>query len=637
MAKSTKILPKKLNALLCTACTASVLVSVSPALADENVKLDELVVSGGLTPVEKKNYGRASTVITGEELVQRGVKTVADGLRQVPGFHVSRSGSFGGFTQIRIRGLEADHVLVLIDGVETADSGAEVNFGDLALTEIERIEILRGPQSAIYGSKALAGVVNIITKRGIRKGYSAGARIEKGSGDSKAISANVRGGNDKFDVAFSISRREDDGWDVSGSNGEKDGSENSTVNGKINVDLTSNLTLRAQARKTKRFTDFDATSFGCGNASCYVVDNPNLYTDGEDGFYALSADYLMFDGSLQHTPFVQYADRQNETLGQFGLSNDDASTLKYGYKLAYYFGKDRKNSIVGLVEKKEEDYDSSNLSTGAKSRTQTSVAGEFKGYLIDNFFVQAGVRHDKNSDFEDALTWSASASYFYEATKTRLHASVGKGIKNPSFTQLFGFFGTFVGNPNLQPEESIGWDVGVEQSFLNGALLLDVTYFDAKLTDEITQFNFITPVNDLGESDRKGVEVSATISPFTGMTLTASYTYLDATDAQGAPKTRRPKHAAGANINYVFLDGKAQVGADLTYNGDNFQKDFGAAGSPTVTVNNYFVVDLNASYKLTENLKVYGILNNAFDEDYEEVLGYATQPLTAYVGLKLDY
>ena len=627
-------------------CTASALVlPVGTVRAEQPIELKGIIISGGLTPVEAANYGRASNVITGEQMEQRGIKQIADALRQVPGLSVSRTGGAGGFTEIRVRGAEANHVLVLIDGIETANSSGGYDLSAITADDIERIEVIRGPQSALYGSAALAGIINIVTKRGIRDGYRAGATVEGGTAPAKAFSGLVRGGNSFVDVAMSISRRDDEGWDEADKGGEKDGFENTTFSTKVTADVTKALELQGIFRWTDRSSDFDETSFGCGSPDCYVFDADNT-TSGRDRIVGLTANYKMFDGALVHSPFVHYADSNSETLTPASFvtrSFNEASTFKYGYKGAFFFGPERRHSIAGLIEQKKEEFENT-YTTQLHERSQTNYAGEYKGYLTQDLFFQAGVRYDDNELFDDALTWSTSASYRFRPTNSRIHASVGKGIVNPTFFEQFGtIFGVFKANSSLTPEESLGWDVGVEQTLFNGAFVVDVTYFQATLTDEIITTSLSTgestAVNLVGESERQGVEVQATISPIEGLFLSASYTYLDATEPDGTQEARRPKNAFGLNVAYTFLDGRAMVGADLTYNGGDVQRDFSDASfaSPKVSVEDYFVVDFNASYKVTEDIKVYGVLNNAFDEDYQEVLGFGSRPQQAYLGVKVGY
>lgn len=650
-AKSSRIPSSRLAGV--AGAAGALLLTTSAAIAQQPQELEGIIISGGLTPVKAANFGRSATVITNSQLTQRGIKQVANALRQVPGLAVSQSGGAGGLTEIRVRGSESNHVLVLIDGVEIANSSNGVDFSAITADEIERIEVIRGPQSALYGSAALAGVINIVLKSGIRNGFKSGATVEGGTPGSKALSGLVRGGNSFLDVAMAISHRDDEGWNTAAEDGESDGYENTAFYAKVSADITKNLDLQGVFRWSSDTAEFDDTSFGCGSPSCYVFDADNTI-DRRHRIAGLTVNYKMFDETLVHSPFVHYADTDAETnmpSSFFSTTVNEASTFKYGYKGAYFFGSQRQHSVAGLIEQKEEKFENT-FAESKQQREQTNYAAEYKGDITPNLFFQAGIRYDDNELFDDALTWSTSASYRFTATNTRIHASVGKGIVNPSFFEQFGtIFGQFLANPNLTPEESLGWDVGVEQKLFGGKMIVDVTYFQATLTDEITttsvqvqdgplQGQFVsTPINLVGESDRQGIEVAATVMPLPGLLIGASYTYLDATEPDGTPEVRRPENAFGLNVAYTFLDERATIGADVTYNGGDTQRDFSDASfsSPKVSVEEYFVVDFNASYKVSEEVKVYGVLNNAFDEDYEEVLGFRARPRQAYVGVKVGY
>ncbi len=628
-----KAAPRALG--LCVAMAALATASFASAETDD---LGEIIVSGGLTPVDAQSYARAATVITGDELEQRQVKTVADALRQVPGVHVSRTGAAGGTTAVRIRGSEANHVLVLIDGVETANSSADFEFANLDASHIERIEVLRGPQSALYGAGATAGVINIITKRGVRNGVTAEIIAEGGTAPSKAGSALVRAGNDEADIAIGLAWRDDEGWDTSGANGEKDGARKLTGSLKVTWDATPDLRLRGNARYVNRETEYDPTNFGCGGPGCYVSDGIGRIT-GEDLTLSAAADITGYGGALVQTPSVSYAFQQNNTTDVFGPSNNEYSTFKVGHQAAFSFGSEEQHTIVGGAQYKLERFQSSFAGSDLKERDQYGIVADYRGDWTDALFVQAGIRHDWNETFEDAFAWSASASYTLFQTGTRFHASIGQAQTNPTFFEQFGFIaGQFVGNPGLTPEKNFGFDAGVEQTFFDGRAKVDVTYFNETLTDEISGSG-TTVTNLNGNSKRQGVEVSGSFEPVDGLTIGVSYTYLDADEPSGAQEVRRPKHAAGANIAYRFFDDRATIGADVTYNGTTQQRSFGGPGfsGPRVAVDDYLKVDLNASFAVTDNVEIFGSVENVFDAKYQEVIGYEGQPLTGYAGVKVRF
>jgi len=602
------------------------------------VASEEIIISGGLTPVDAQSFARAVTVITAEDLERTNPRTFGDALRAVPGVSVSRSGGPGGLTQVRIRGAEANHVLVLIDGVRTADSAGGQDFSFLAPELIERIEILRGPQSALYGAGATAGIINVITKGGVREDLRLSGSVEGTTAPGASVTGLVQGGTARADGAIGLSFTEDAGWDVSGDGGEKDGARNLTLNARGSADLTDWIHARGNLRVVDRKGEFDDTQFGCGNADCYVTDADDFEITGTDVLGGLALDVETLDGALVHTPSVGYAreDTENRTPD---VSTNDVSTLTAGYQAAYTFGPADRHTLVGAFQYQRDTFENSFAGGDEKARDQFGYVADYRGNLTDALFVQGGLRYDDNDDFEDFVSYAVSASYNFFDSGTRLRASVGRAQTNPTFFELFGFIpGEFVGNPDLEPERNFGWDVGVDQRFWGDRGQVSLTYFNETLEDEISGFG-ATVENLDGESDRQGVEFGLDVTPIEGLTLGASYTYLDADEPDGLQEVRRPRHAAAANAFYRFLDDRAEVGVEVIYNGETVQRDFSDPSftSPRVTVPNYIVVDVSASYRVVDNVQIYGSVNNLFDADYEGVRGFAEQPVTGFIGLRATF
>lgn len=610
------------------AATAAPFILLIPAAgaAQTPVALDEIIVSGGLTPVDAQSYARAVTIITAEDLKRRQTRTVADALRSVPGVAVSRAGGPGGESAVRIRGSESNHVLVLIDGLRVATGADAVDFSRLTVGAVERIEVLRGPQSALYGAGATAGVINIITKGGLRNATALSAEAVVGTAPSASFSALAQGGTDKADIALAASWLDDDGWDAQGDGSEDDGLRNVTLNARGSADLAPFLRLRGSARYTDRSGDFD------GSAT-----DPLGKTDGTDLLLGLAADIDTFGGALTHTPSISFSDQKNDTITTFGPSENDISELNAGYQAAYTFGADGAHTLVGAVQFKREEFSNTFAGSDDKQRDQIGYVLDYRGQITDALFVQGGLRYDDNDAFEDFTSWSASASYNFFETGTRLRGSVGRAQTNPTFFEQFGFIpGQFTGNPDLKPERNLGFDVGVDQDFWGGRGTVGVTYFRERLTDEIVDFG-TTARNLDGDSDRQGIEVSASLAPIAGLTLRADYTFLDASDANGLTEIRRPKHAGGVSAEYRFLDGKARLGGDVRLVGDAEDLDFNSFPARRVTLDSHIVVNLNAAYAVSETVEVFGAVNNLFDEDYQEVSGYAAQPLTGFVGARVRF
>ncbi|TIO05976.1 TonB-dependent receptor [Mesorhizobium sp.] len=615
--------------------------------------LDRILVTDGRTPIEQENSGRAFTVISGEQLEKNQVRYVADALRQVPGFAVSRSGSFGGLTQVRVRGAEANHLLVMIDGVEVGETASgEFDFGSLLVDDIDRIEVLRGPQSAFWGSNATAGVVNIITKRGERGGFAVNARTEAGTDGTFLGGVSLRGGGENHDVALSAAFRRTDGFNISPDGDEKDGDRNTTLNGKFTVDLSPDLTVDATLRYVDRKSDTDPQDFEWGSETYgKVIDEPD-WTATREFFGSVGATYVSMDGALtQKARFTGSDTHRDNFASAYGgsMSWDDGNRYNGTYQASYQFDTpnmlDAHHQLTAGYEWERETFAPSHLSE-TFSRNTNSFVGEYRGEFLDQFHINAGLRRDFNDRFEDATTWSLSGAWKIPDTATRLHASVGTGVTNPTFYEQFGFFpGSFKGNPDLIPEESTGFDLGIEQGFFDGGLVADITYFNQNLTHEIaTDYSgpLPSPVNLDGVSKRQGVELSATLDLFNGFTATTTYTYTDASEqtVAGGPRldeVRRPKHAGSLSAAYVFDEDHARVFGEVVFNGKTEDVAFVPSLPPRMTLESYTVVNIGGSYKLNDHLEAYGRIENLFDEQYQEVFGYNTEGRTAFIGLKGIY
>lgn len=610
--------------------------------------LEEVVVTAGRNPVAAEKVGRANTVLTGEELEKTQTRYVADALRRVPGVSVSRTGSFGGLTQIRLRGSEANHVLVLIDGVEVAGtSNGEFDFGSLQVADIERIEVIRGPQSALYGSNAASGVIQIITKGGIRNGFKVTTRSEVGTDKTLLGNVLVQGGGETFDVALSGAVRGTEGFNISGYGSEKDGDRNVTLNGKARWDLTEDLHFDGSLRLVDRESDTDDQDFTWGSSTyAEVIDAPSK-VETRELFGGGGLTWELFEDRFVQKLRGEVSDLQNRGRNNSGHYGNDGTRYHISYQGSWVFETpqlwDSAHSLTGAVEWERETYKnvfpSSASQTAAQRRDLLGYVAEYRGEFFDRAFVTGAVRFDQNNAFEDTLTYSASAAYLFAQTGTRLHASLGTGSTNPTFFEQFGFVpSSFIGNPDLKPETNFGWDIGIEQRFWQDRGVIDITYFNERLQDEI-QTRFLpsyssTPVNLDGTSKRQGIEVSLGLELFKDVFVKASYTYLDAKEPGGEEEIRRPPHSGSLGLTYGFHQNRGTVFVDAVYNGE--MKDFDFSVSPTrrVTLSDYIMVNAGADYQLTDTFQLFGRVENLLDQDYEEVYGFNTQGVTAFAGFK---
>ncbi|MGI6854210.1 TonB-dependent receptor plug domain-containing protein [Mesorhizobium sp. 1B3] len=614
---------------------------------DEALRLDTVLVTDGLTPIEQEKSGRAFTVISGKELEQRQIRYVADALRQVPGFAVSRTGSFGGPTQVRVRGTEANHLLVMIDGVEVSEtSTGEFDFGSLLVDDIDRIEVLRGPQSAFWGSNAMAGVVNIITRRGERNSFSGSARVETGTDGTWLGGVSLSGGGETYDIALSGAFQNTGGFNVSDFGDERDGDRNATLNGRFAADLSDALSLDGTLRYVNRRSDLDPQDFNPGSPTYGLVIDGSDETATRELFGSIGVTHVALDGALTQKARVTGGDMYRENVAEIGTSWSDGNRYTGVYQASYQFDTpgllDASHQLTGGYEWQRETFTPSHLDQ-TFDRSTNSFVGEYRGAFLDRFFLNAGLRRDLNDLFGDATTYSLSGAWkLTEAT--RLHASIGTGVTNPTFFEQFGYVpDSFVGNPNLDPEKSFGWDIGIEQRFFDGMLVADITYFNQDLTNEIAIVYgpdyTSSVVNRNGVSKRQGIEIGATLDLFNGFSANASYTYTKATEQMvaGGPRLaeiRRPEHSGSIGAAYRFHDDRARIFGEVAFNGEMEDLAYVPSLPPRVTLASSTVVNVGGSFKFTEYLEAYGRVDNLLDADYEEVFGYNTQGLTAFFGLK---
>ncbi len=618
---------KRAFATTALAVAASVSTHVH-AQSTNTTELDPILISGGISPVSADEYGRSSTVITRQQIRERGYATVQQALEAQPG--VSITGDAPTNRQIRIRGGEGRHTLVLIDGVRAAAGDSEYVLRGLDASYIERIEVLRGPQSVPFGTDAASGVINIVTREAA-DGLGYGGSIEFGEGDRQ--NAYVSYGGDASQISVNLSNLNDRGFDYSGSNGNRDGRRWEAASAKGELDLTGQTTLGFSLRAADAVYDFDGTNTGADSAAGYVVDQDNR-TELNERAGSVSVDHAVLGGRAGHRlRFDRTTEKEATESEDFGPSSTNRRTEVVNYRFqtaldgATTMSSDQLMSVL-LERREDRDRD------GEGERDNNSAALEYRGWIADRASLQAGVRRDNNSEFANETTWNVAGSYFLD-NGVRWHASAGRAVVNPSFFDLTGGFG-FQPNPDLGPEKNIGFDVGVEIPLANDGSFVDITYFNETLEDKIAA-QFPEIVNLDGDSDRQGVELTVFLKPVDDVDVTLNYTYTDATDPDGNIETRRPRNEVGLNTTWRLPDGATTLSGDLRYVRGLFDQQFWEADSPREPLPNFTVVDLAASHALTDNVDLTTRVTNVFDEDYQEVWGYATRGRAVFAGLSASW
>ncbi len=644
--ESHKALTAQVRPWLMFGAVASSL-ALPAAQADESQSAnqieDEMVVVGSRLPTEPYKIGRSISVLDEQQIDDLGYEYGADLFRFVPGMAVSRTGGYGGLTQIRIRGAEGNHTLVLIDGVDVSKtSGGEYDMSALLSADIERIEVLRGPQSGLYGSNPIGGVINIVTRQP-EAGFGLDVELEAGENDTRHGSLSISGGTDTLRGRLTYAQRRSE-FNISETGSEDDEDDNRTLSGRVLFDPSDNLSFEVFGRYTEKDTETDGAPQG-------VAVDTSSFSNTEDLSMGAKGTIRLADGRSVTGVSVARSEFELDTGPSFG-NEGERDDVRFDTSWQWQEGDGLQQRSTLFMQWESEEFRNKTPSFPSQVPTQDrdlfGFGLEHQIALNDALFINANVRRDNNDDFDDNTTYAVDVSYRLLESGTRLHASYGKAVTNPDFFQQFGFVPEFfAGNPDLIPEESKGWDVGVEQAFLDGSLVLDITYFDAELTDEI-QGSFLpalglgTVVNGNGDSTREGLEISANWMPTAATTFNATYTYTDAEEPSGE-EVRRPEHMASLSVVHAFVDGRLRIAGGLIYNGEQLDRDF-RNSSPAngfafeiIELDSYTLANVNITYDITEELEVFARVENLFDDDYQEVFGYATPGRAAYAGVRYRF
>ncbi len=625
-------------------------VATTVRAADDPVRGQaDIVVSASRIEVPAEEIGTAATVLDREQIEDSQTRVTSDILRQVPSVAVNRSGPVGTFTQIRIRGAEANQTHVRIDGIEVSDpaSSNEFDFANLLATDIERVTVLRGAQSALYGSDALAGVIDIRTRRG-EGPFSIEGFAEGGSFATTTGNVRLGAGNEHHDYALSVTGLRSDGINISQFGDEKDGYRNLSTSFVGAVRPRESVEIEAAARYTRFRLETDDDDFASP-----ATPTQGLVIDTDDDskgwfFYGrLGGAAELIEDKLTQKVEVAFTDTKRE-----GFAAGTREVLRKGDRLKVGTQSllslrtpgiaDAEHHFVAGYEYERARFDKSEFGVALERKiVEHSVIGEYRIGLIDRVFLSGAVRRDWNEFFDDAATWRVTAAILVPETEARIHGSYGTGVTDPTFDDLFGFDpDSFVGNPSLQPEESRSYDVGVEVSLASGRAVLDVTYFHATLENEIVPtFDPATflgsVVNLAADSKRRGVEVSLTARPMPGLSVTGSYTYTRSRDGTGSAEIRRPRDLVSLNGAYRFMNDRAMINLGIDYNGDQEDNRFFVTMPPRrVTLDSYTLVSLAGSYRLGDGVEVFARVENALDETYQEVFSSRTHGIAGFAGVR---
>lgn len=619
-------------------------ISVSLVFAEEEESSAKIIITANRIETPAEKVASSVTVITEEDIQKSQQTQLLEVLKGVPGVDVVRSGGIGGNTSVFLRGANSEHTLVLVDGIEVNNPGSNAGFFDFAnftVDNIERIEILRGPQN-LYGSNAIGGVISIFTKKGSGE-PSAFFSAEAGSFYTFIEKAGLSGSSESVNYSFTASRHDTKGISAANSkdgNREKDEYDNTTFSGRLGVAPCDFCDLNFFLRYTDANSAID-NSGGVGG------DDPNRKLDNEQFFFRTEAIFDFFDEVLTQKYGVSITDHtledendpDSDHPGEILRSNFEGSLVKVDLQNIIRF-EDAVSATVGLETEKEKAssfFFSDGLfgpfenSFGQEEARTNGFYAQALGTLNEYFSATIGARLDDHSRFGSEVTYQIAPVVAIPNTGTRITANVGTGFKAPSLFQLFSSFG----NRDLNPEESFGWDLGVEQTFLEDTVVIGGTFFRNDIEELITFDNQTFVFKNTSEADITGFEFFARANLYDLFTVGVDYTYTDTEDqTTKSSLLRRPRNKFGFKADYLFLEG-GNVGVDVVYVGNRFDNDFSTFPATQVKLSSYTVVNLRAQYRVTDYLEVFARVENLFDKDYEEVLGFGTPGIGGFGGVRV--
>ena len=618
-----------------------------PAAAQEAdslgiVHVPPIVVTVSRVETPTEEVANAITVVTREEIERRQLRTVEEALRTVPGVSLVRSGGPGGTTTVFIRGASSEHALVLLDGIELNDvslpSGG-YDFATLGTAGVERIEIVRGPQSTVHGSNALGGVVNILTRRGEGEPRIEAA-IDGGSFGTLAGSAAILGSRGGWSWFAAATRSTTDGISAAPErlgNDEDDGSRTTGVD--VRLDRRAGLgTLSLVGHFDDSATDIDQTGPD--------GDDPDRRL--EDRETALRAELRVGEAGDRWRPelSLSWTDHDRASLDDpdpahpqtMERGDFDGTWWKLSWVNALYLGV---SDLVIGAETERERAVTSFESDGPfgpfesefpeRSARTTGAFAEARARPTDALVLAGGARIDDHERFGTTVTGRVAPVLFIGSTGTRLRATVGTGFKAPSLFQLHdpGF-----GNPGLDPEHSRGWDVGIDQPVASDRVRLSATWFRTNYEGLIVFGS--EGFRNVNEATTRGLETTASAFFVPAVQVAASYTYTRAeaetgTEA-GLDLIRRPRHQGSLTIDWTPERGP-EVSLGLRRVGAREDVDFTAFPSERVTLDAYTLARIAVTWNVADRMRLFGRIENLFDAEYEEVLDFGTAGRAAYLGV----
>jgi vitamin B12 transporter len=608
-----------------------------PAESAETKQVEPVVVTATMVETPTPQLGATITIVNGEDFQTYHYPSVGDALRNVPGLDITQSGSYGKITTVSIRGSNSNQVQVLVDGARVkSPTTGQVDLSDLSPNQIERIEIIRGPQSTLYGADAIGGVVNIITKKGGGQPFSGFVQQEVGNYDTLVTRAAISGAYKIIDYALSGSHFE--------SNGQfkNDNSDINTLNARIGLTLPWQSSIAFIARYNKNDTGLPVKGvFPPPQPDTPIID-PNQKQQSETLL-------LNLEGRTRPVPWWESQVRLSRYTNEVGFqdapdpgfpfenplrSQIDVERREASWVNSFFIGA-WSTSTLGLEYRNEQGDDKGVFHKEIHTK---SLFFEEQLRFFDRLFITGGTRVEDNSVFGTAATGRGSVAYVIKEWGTRLHGSGGNGFRAPTINDLF--FPDF-SSAALQPEHSVSWDAGIDQKLWDNRIRLSGTYFHTDYTNLISfigldVFPFATVVN-VGKARSQGLEFTADADLWYNLVASVSYTYTDTKDlTTGNPLPRIPKNSWNIGLTWQPIP-KLTLFTQIYIRSSQFD-NFG-----DIMNSGYTRVDVGGTYELLgkhglfQGLDATVRIQNAFNAQYAEVHGFPALGINALVGLRARF
>lgn len=602
--------------------------ALSTSLLAENIELKEIVVTSATKSEQSiKDITSNVNVITAEEIEEGNYVSVIEALKNIPSLNIVSNGGLGSTSSVKLRGMGNNRTLVLIDGVRYQDPSSTdgANLSHLMASDIERIEIIKGAQSGIWGADASAGVINIITKSAA-KGTHASANVEYGSFKTKKYGASVSHKNDSLELKLSANRVTSDSFSSQSPKGqdvdnyEDDPYENTTINFKAKYNFTESASLKLNVTSVDALKDYD--SYANPNDSSMKSDSNNLLYNIS---YLQSIDKHKLELKYENSEF------EREEIGTtWGVKDFNGQTQNIELSDNYTYMKDSFLLLGVGISSDDVDYVKADASRGQKENKDKYLYLTNSNKFNSLIFTQS-IRYDRYDNFDNKATGKLGLKYNFNK-ELYLSSNLGTAYNVPNIIQELNPWGA--PNPNLNPEDATSFDITF------GYKGLELTYFHQKIEDLIEWYDPGTPLdysddynkNLDGKSTFKGIELAYNQGITNDLLFGANYTYLSAEDKDDKKLARRAKHTANASLNYYPIE-NLHMGVDAQYVGERFD----GADRQGEQTGKYVLANFVANYEINDNFKTYLKVDNITDKEYQEVDGYATAERSFYVGLTAKY